>query len=62
MLEPRNDAVLQPGMVFYVEPMVLDRSIGAFHIEDLVVVTDGDPVILTDVMNTERLVSIDSLA
>ena len=61
MLEPRNDAVLQPGMVFYVEPMVLDRSIGAFHIEDLVAVTDGDPMILTDVMNTERLVSIESL-
>ena len=61
MLEPRNDAVLEAGMVFYVEPMVVDRASGAFHIEDLVVVTEGAPKILTDVMNTERLVSLDSL-
>ncbi|MEP7105535.1 MAG: Xaa-Pro peptidase family protein [Chloroflexota bacterium] len=60
MLEPRNDAVLEAGMVFYVEPMVIDRATGAFHIEDLVVVTDSGPKILTDVMDTERLVSIDS--
>ena len=48
MLEPANKGRLQAGMVLNVEPMVVLSDRGeAFHTEDLVLVTDTGPSLLT---------------
>lgn len=59
MLEPNCTAELEAGMIICVEPFIQESGIGAFHIEDLVLVTESAPVILSDIMDTQR---IDSLA
>jgi Xaa-Pro aminopeptidase len=48
MLEPRNDAPLQNGMVLNIEPMVVFPDRGeCYHTEDLAVVTPDGPRLLT---------------
>ena len=46
MLHPRDETMLQPGMVFMVEPAVVAHD-GVYHTEDMVVITDGDPRVLS---------------
>jgi Xaa-Pro dipeptidase len=49
---------LRPGMVFAVEPLVWVPDVrggGGVRIEDMVLVTDGDPTILSRVEYEERL-------
>ena len=51
--------LLEPGMVVQIE-QGLDNDTGSrFHIEDLVLVTDGDPVILSDYAPTEELFRVE---
>ena len=48
MLEPANHARLKAGMVLNVEPMVvLANRREAYHTEDIVLVTDSGPSLLT---------------
>jgi len=49
MLEPRNDRRLRAGMVLNIEPLVIvpERREG-YHVEDLVLVSDSGPVLLTE--------------
>jgi Xaa-Pro aminopeptidase len=48
MIHPGNDTPLQPGMVLNIEPMVaLPARQEAYHIEDLLLVTDAAPRLLT---------------
>lgn len=48
MIHPGNDTPLQPGMVLNIEPMVsLAERQEAYHIEDLLLVTDSEPRLLT---------------
>lgn len=62
-LQPLDQTVLEPGMVLAAEPMIRDETardpnLAVFHLEDLVLVTEGDPVILSDRTNTERLIVV----
>jgi len=45
---PTNTAVLEPGMCFYIEPMIVPPTVGTICFEDMVVVTeDGCEVVTT---------------
>ncbi|HEY8628113.1 MAG TPA: M24 family metallopeptidase, partial [Gaiellaceae bacterium] len=46
-LRPESKDVLEPGNVVTVEPGIYMPGKGGIRIEDLVVVTDGDPEVLT---------------
>jgi Xaa-Pro dipeptidase len=47
MLRPGDKTVIQKGMVFNVEPFCFDENNIGYHLEDLFVVTDNEPRILT---------------
>lgn len=57
MIQPYNAAPLEPGMVINIEPLYVDAD-AAYHLEDLVLVTDGDPVILSDAVKTDEMVVV----
>ncbi len=46
MLHPKDETVLAPGMVFMVEPAVVAHD-GVYHTEDMVAITDADPLLLS---------------
>lgn len=58
ILHARNDAKLEAGMVFMIEPAVKDERGCLYHLEDMALVTEDEPVILTTRMDTEKLFSI----
>jgi Xaa-Pro aminopeptidase len=47
-LDRGDDAVLEPGMVFTVEPGVYIKELGGFRHSDTVVITDGGRRVMTD--------------
>ena len=51
-LQPTETAELEAGMVIAVEPTGSDPGFGVYHIEDLVVVTNGEPRNLSDYTDT----------
>ncbi len=55
MLQPNESRELEPNMLFYVEPVYRDPALGTFHVEDLVLITDKDPKILTTYSDTEEI-------
>ena len=54
-IQPRDETVLVPGMVIANEPLIVDPDYCIYHLEDIVLVTDGDPVLLSDRTDTENL-------
>ena len=60
ILHARNETELAPGMVINIEPAVKDSQGFLYHLEDLALVTEDEPVILTTLMNTEELFSFDT--
>ena len=59
VLHANEEAEIKPGMVLNIEPAVLDSRGFLYHLEDLFVVTEDEPRILTTVMDTEQLFIID---
>ena len=55
MLTAQETAELKSGMVLNVEPAVKDSHGFLYHIEDLFVVTDAEPTVLTTVMNADNI-------
>jgi Xaa-Pro dipeptidase len=55
MLHPNNQQELEPNMMFYVEPFFRDPNVGAYHVEDLVLITEEGPEILTTYSDTEEI-------
>lgn len=55
VLHGRETAEIQPGMVLNLEPAVLDSQGFLYHLEDLFVVTETAPGILTRLMDTTDL-------
>jgi len=50
-----NDQPLEPGMVFAVEPAIYLEGYGGARVEDVVLVTESGPEVLTDMRAQERL-------
>jgi Xaa-Pro aminopeptidase len=47
MIHPHSTRTIEPNMVFAIEPNHLVPSVGKYHLEDLVLVTDGVPRLLS---------------
>ena len=60
ILHAQEKSLLKPGMVLNVEPAVIDSQGFLYHLEDLFLVTKGEPRILTTFMDTRDLFSISS--
>lgn len=58
VLHGHETAEIQPGMVLNLEPAVLDSQGFLYHLEDLFVVTETAPRILTRLMDTSGLLVI----
>ncbi len=58
MLAKLDDTPLQPNMVFAVETRVRWPGREGYHIEDLVVIRDDGPEVITTFMDTSRLMEI----
>jgi Xaa-Pro aminopeptidase len=54
-IQPLDETVLVPGMVIANEPLVVDPDYCIYHLEDLVLVTEKDPVLLSDRTDTRNL-------
>jgi Xaa-Pro aminopeptidase len=53
-LSPQSEIELEPNMIINVEPITLDHEDGAgYHVEDLVLVTEDEPKVLTGSLPTE---------
>ena len=58
MLQPYEDWELRPNMVFCVEPVYFIPTVCAYHIEDLVLITDTGSEILSDLYDTSDILVI----
>lgn len=58
MIMPSNTDLLRPGMIINIEPLIVDPETGAYHIEDLALITEGEPVILSDYADTSEMYAI----
>jgi len=54
-IQPKDDTLLVAGMVIASEPRVVDPDYCYYHLEDLVLVTDKEPVRLSDRTNLDEL-------
>jgi Xaa-Pro aminopeptidase len=54
-IQPTDETVLEAGMVIASEPRVVDPDYCFYHLEDLVLVTDRDPIRLSDRSNLDEL-------
>jgi len=57
-IDAHTDAVLEPGMVFAIEPVHFVPHEVGFHLEDVLVVTPGGHQVVTDATDTSTLWSI----
>lgn len=57
-LQALDETILEPGMVIATEPLVVDGDRCVYHLEDLVLVTDRGPELLSDSTDTSRLIEI----
>lgn len=53
LLQPRNETVIEPGMVLSIEPVYHDARWGGYHIEDLLLVTEEGYTLLSNATRTD---------
>lgn len=53
-IQPFEEMCLEPNMTICIEPLIKDEK-AAYHIEDLVLVTENEPILLSDMTSTEEL-------
>ena len=58
MLAAYDETPLEPNMAFAVETRVRWPGVQGFHIEDLVVIREDGPEIITKFMDTTRLMEL----
>lgn len=57
-IQPLAREIVEPGMVFAVEPAAVVPGHAVYHVEDQVLVTPSGPELLSDVADTSRLFAI----
>jgi Xaa-Pro aminopeptidase len=58
VLTPFAPETYEPGMVFMFEPMGIDTRVGGFSIEDMVLITETGPKVLSNAVGTEEMIVI----
>ena len=58
LIAPHEDMVYEPGMVSTVETRVRWPGKVGYHMEDLYLVTDGSPVLLSDAFENEEILAV----
>ena len=58
MISPYEDIVYAPGMISTVETRVREAGVRGLHMEDLVLITEGGPVLLSTAFDNERIYEI----
>jgi Xaa-Pro aminopeptidase len=61
LLRPGDNTVLQPGMCLTVEPNHFEPGIGKYHVEDLVLVTERGPRLLSHSADWSQLFTADAV-
>jgi Xaa-Pro aminopeptidase len=59
VLTPFAPEIYEPGMLFMLEPLGIDPAVGGFSIEDMVLITDRGPELLSTEVGTEEMIVID---
>ena len=59
ILQPYDTQELRANMLICIEPVYLDKNVGSFQIEDLVLIKEGGAELLTTYADTEELFVID---
>lgn len=59
VMTPFASEVYEPGMIFMLEPMGVDPRVGGFSIEDMILITENGPKVLSDAIGTEEMIVID---
>ena len=59
MISPFHKDLYEPGMIFMLEPMGIDPEVGGFCIEDMILITENGPQILSDAVGTEEMIVIE---
>lgn len=60
VITPFAPEVYEPDMIFMIEPMGVDRNVGGFSIEDMVLIGADGPKVLSDEIGTEEMIVIDN--
>jgi len=59
MISPFFRDVYEPGMIFMLEPMGIAEDVGVFSIEDMILITEKGPKLLSDEVSTEGMIIIE---
>jgi Xaa-Pro aminopeptidase len=59
VMTPFAPETYEPGMLFMLEPMGVDPRVGGFSIEDMILITETGPRVLSDAIGTEDMIVID---
>jgi len=54
LLQPFDNTELRPGMLFAVEPRALMRENDRYHLEDLILITERGPKVMTNIKSIEK--------
>jgi Xaa-Pro aminopeptidase len=60
VLTPFAPEHYEPGMIFMLEPMGIDPRVGGFSIEDMILITDNAPRVLSNAVGSEEMIVIDA--